>query len=167
LSLAAIGLGGCKKHESEKKVAVSQDLPVSADRGAQAIPFKVKTFDGAVFSLDEVRGSVVVVNFFASWCGPCKGEAPGLERAYEAFKDSGVVFIGVAIDDTEKGARAVIKDYGITFRAAIDDTGDIARAYKLYGVPDTMVIGRDGLVRYSHTGDISEEELVKEIKKAL
>lgn len=166
VSFAALGLDGCKKREAAKKEAAIKEAATSAP-GEPAIPFKVKTFGGDVFDLKAMTGSVVVVNFFASWCGPCKNEARGLQRAYMAFKDSGVVFIGVAIDDTEKGAREFIKDYGITFLAAIDDTGDIARAYKLYGVPDTFVIGRDGRVRFSHMGDITEEELVREIKKAL
>lgn len=159
-------LDGCgKKEDSGKKEAV---MPVSQSADARmSVPFKVKTFGGAEFSLESARGKVVVLNFFASWCGPCKQEAPGLQRAYAAFKDSGVVFIGVAVDDTEKGAREFLKHYGITFPAGLDADGRIASAYNLYGVPDTFIIGADGRVRFSHTGDISEEDLVNEIKKAL
>jgi peroxiredoxin len=159
-------LDGCgKKEDSEKKEATA---PVRQSADAKmSVPFKIKTFGGTEFSLESARGKVVVLNFFASWCGPCKQEAPGLQRAYAAFKDSGVVFIGVAVDDTENGAREFLKHYGITFPAGLDADGRIASAYNLYGVPDTFIIGTDGRVRFSHTGDISEEELISEIKKAL
>lgn len=167
VSSALLGLAGCKKQEAAKQESVTtQEGPVLSP-GAAAVPFKVTTLDGTEFSIEAMRGSVVVLNFFASWCGPCKDEAPGLVSAYNAFKDSGVAFIGVAIDDTEKSAREFVKHYGVTFPAAVDATGEIAKAYKLYGVPDTFIIGRDGRVVFSHMGDISEDELVKEIKKAL
>ncbi|MBI5642070.1 MAG: TlpA family protein disulfide reductase [Deltaproteobacteria bacterium] len=150
------GIGGCKG-KSEKK-------PSGA---AAAIPFKLTTFDNQEFSLEAMKGKTVVVNFFASWCGPCRFEAKTLEKAYQAYKNDGVEFIAVAVDDTEAGAKGFIKEFNITFPAGRDAAGEIMKAYNIYGVPQTNIIGKDGAVSYTHSGAISEDILFREIKRAL
>jgi len=131
------------------------------------IPFTVTTFAGTRFNLEETRGSVVVLNFWASWCGPCKYEAPFLQKAYEEFGPRGVKFIGVAVDDTEAGARAFVERFGLTFPTAIDSTGEIIDAYNIYGIPRTYIIGKDGKAAYVHSGAISGEDLSRAIREAM
>lgn len=140
----------------------------SAKRPSEKIvPFTITTIKGAEFSLEEAKGSVVVLNFWASWCGPCKFEAPVLQKAYETFGPRGVKFIGVAVDDTEKGAKAFVERFGLTFPIAIDYTGEVLKSYNIYGIPKTYIIGKDGEAAYTHTGAISEDVLTREIKKAM
>ncbi len=153
--LLAVWLSGCGQ-EAAKAPAPRES----------AAPFKVTTFDNGAFSLEAAKGRPVVINFWASWCGPCKLEARTLERAYQTFKPYGVEFIGIAVDDTEEGAKAFIKKYGLTFPMALD-SGEIMKAYSIYGVPKTYILGHDGQVAYTHTGAISEDDLAREIRKAM
>jgi len=158
LLLVCVLFSGCTKEEAPGSGQGQSD---------SLIPFTVTTFDGARFSLEAAKGSVVVLNFWASWCGPCKYEAPFIQEAYLAYGSRGVKFIGVAVDDTEQGARAFVERFGLTFPIAIDSTGEIINAYNIYGIPRTYIIGRDGQAAYIHSGAITGEDLSREIEKAL
>jgi cytochrome c biogenesis protein CcmG/thiol:disulfide interchange protein DsbE len=131
----------------------------------RAIPFTVSTFEGGVFELGSAPERPVVVNFWASWCGPCKLEAKVLERAYEEYGPRGVEFIGVAIQDTADGARRFISEFGLTFPNGLDDTGSIMRSYNVFGIPKTYVIAPGGAVAYTHTGPVSWTGLSVELEK--
>lgn len=113
----------------------------SVERGV-APPFSIPMFSGGTFSLAEQRGKVVVVNFWASWCIPCRDEAPMLERVWRKYKDRGVVFVGVAYADTENGSRDFIKEFNITYPNGPDIGTQIVLKYKIKGVPETFFVAR-------------------------
>jgi cytochrome c biogenesis protein CcmG/thiol:disulfide interchange protein DsbE len=94
--------------------------------------------------LSELRGQIVVVNFWASWCIPCHDEAPDLEAVWEAYRDRGVVMVGVAYTDTERNALAFIRDYGMTYPNGLDLETRISERYHITGVPETFVVNREG-----------------------
>jgi cytochrome c biogenesis protein CcmG, thiol:disulfide interchange protein DsbE len=136
--------------------------------GKPASAFALTTFDGQPIALDPLRGRVVIVNFWASWCIPaCYDEAPSLERAWQAFRDRGVVLIGVNIQDKEEPARRFLARFGHTFPNAPDPAGRVSVDYGVYGVPETFFIDRKGRVRFKHVGAVTDEILTQRIEKLL
>jgi cytochrome c biogenesis protein CcmG/thiol:disulfide interchange protein DsbE len=126
--------------------------------GRPAAPFTLTAFDGAPVSLDALAGKVVVLNFWASWCYPaCYEEAPVLERNWRAYRDRGVVVLGIDIQDKEEAARKFIRDFGLTFANAPDPTGKVSVDYGVYGVPETFFIDRAGRIRVKHAGAVTDE----------
>lgn len=156
---------GCtRSSEKEKEKGVGVTVARVGDR---VVGFKIKTFDGPEFDLASTSGRPVVINFWASWCGPCRLEGETMQKLYLAFKDRGVVFVGVAVQDDAEASRKYIKRFGWTFPAGPDETDGIRQAYNVFGIPRTFVVGRDGIVSYMRSGAVTERELIREIKKIL
>ena len=136
--------------------------------GKPASPFALTTFDGKAISLDSLRGQVVVVNFWASWCIPaCYDEAPSLERAWQAYRDRGVVLVGVNIQDKDEPARRFLTQFGHTFPNAPDPAGRVSVDYGVYGVPETFFIVRKGQVRFKQVGSVTDEIMKQHVEKLL
>ncbi|MCB0154181.1 MAG: TlpA family protein disulfide reductase [Anaerolineae bacterium] len=130
--------------------------------GSQAPEFTLPLFDQFEqdeISLAELRGQVVVVNFWASWCVECYREADLLERAWRDYQDKGVVFLGVDYLDTEKEGLAYMEKYGITYPSGPDIGTKISKSYGLTGVPETIFIDKDGNIAHVQIGAIDEAQL--------
>lgn len=144
---------------------------VKADSGPRdsglAPDFTLTGFDGRTATLSALRGQVVVVNFWASWCPPCREEAAYLERTWRDYQDRGVVFIGVDWVDTEKEALAYIDEFDITYLNGPDLGTRIAQDYRIRGVPETFFVDKDGRLRGVHIGPLFPPELDKRIDELL
>jgi len=114
--------------------------------------------------LADLSGKVVIVNFFASWCIPCKEEAPALVRVWERYRTSGVVFVGIVYQDSPQAAKDFHERLGQTWPAALDDSGRTALAFGVFGVPETYFIGKDGIIEGRHIGPIDEATLIRGIE---
>jgi cytochrome c biogenesis protein CcmG/thiol:disulfide interchange protein DsbE len=126
--------------------------------GRPAAAFTLTSFDGQPVALEKLRGKVVVVNFWASWCNPaCYDEAPVLERAWRTYRDRGVMVIGVDMQDTAEAAQEFIRRFQLTFPNAPDHGGKVAVEYGVYGVPETFFIDRAGTIRAKHVGAVTDE----------
>ena len=129
--------------------------------------FTMPLFGGGTFSLAEQRGKVVVVNFWASWCVPCRQEGPILESTWRKYKDRGVVFVGVDYVDTDKEAMAFIKEFNVTYPNGPDIGTETARAFHIQGVPETYFVGKDGLLYGNRIGPIDQATLSAKIEEVL
>lgn len=136
------------------------------DKGL-APQFTLPLFSGGTFSLAEQRGKIVVVNFWASWCIPCRQEAPVLENTWRKYKDRGVVFVGVDYVDTDKEAMAFIQEFNVTYPNGPDIGTETARAYRIQGVPETYFVGKDGQLYGNHIGPIDGPTLAAKIEEVL
>jgi cytochrome c biogenesis protein CcmG/thiol:disulfide interchange protein DsbE len=134
--------------------------------GKVAPPFTLTLFGGGRFDLEAHRGKVVVVNFWASWCVPCREEAPLLEAAWRAYRDRGVVFVGVNVHDQEQAAREFIKEFGLSFPNGPDPEGRIAVDYGVYGIPELFFVDGNGQITYKHIGAIGERLLRAKLEDA-
>ena len=128
--------------------------------------FSLQRFDGGQLSLANLRDQVIVVNFWASWCEPCREEAPILERVWQEYQGQGVTFMGIAYKDTEGKARAFLDEFGITYPNALDPGNRVARSYRVQGVPETFFI-KDGEIADLYIGPLTEDQLVTRIERLL
>jgi len=134
--------------------------------GKLAPPFTLTLFDGGRFDLEAERDKVVVVSFWASWCVPCREEAPLLEAAWRAYRDRGVFFVGVNIQDQEFAARQFIREFGLTFPNGPDPGSRTAVDYGVYGIPELFFIDGNGRITYKHIGLIGERLLQAKLEEA-
>lgn len=135
--------------------------------GKPAPDFQLTLFDGSQVRLSDFRSKVVFLNFWASWCPPCRAEARLLEAAWRHYRDRGVVFLGVNIQDREARAREFLEEFGITYPNGRDTGNRIAIDYGVYGLPETFLISSDGLITYKHIGVIEADLLAMKMEEAL
>lgn len=121
--------------------------------------FTLTLSDGRVVRLSDFRGQPVVINFWASWCGPCRLEAPALEEAHVRYKDQGVVILGINLWDSEEGAAEFRKIYGQTYPSGPDPRGTIAIEYGVSGIPETFFITPDGHIAAKFVGPLPMETM--------
>ena len=136
--------------------------------GRPAAAFTLTAFDGTPVALEALRGKVVVVNFWASWCTPaCYDEAPVLERAWRTYRDRGVVVVGIDMQDTAEAAQEFIRRFELTFPNAPDHGGKVAVEYGVYGVPETFFVDRAGTIRAKHVGAVTEDVIRDTLERLL
>lgn len=153
--LAFLGWGLLERSESRPEV------------GDAAPDFTLRLFDGYYNEFDngqvtlaDLKGQIVVINFWASWCVECRVEARDLEEAWQDYRDKGVVLIGVDFDDTEVKARAYLEEFGITYPNGLDGRGHITdNRYHITGVPETFVVDRSGTITSVKIGPFRPGEL--------
>lgn len=121
--------------------------------------FTLALYDGRTFALHEQRGKVVLINFWASWCGPCRTEAPELNAIWDEYKDRGLVMIGVDYLDNEKNALDFLKEFSVQYMNGPDLETQIATAYRIKGVPETYIVDKQGDLAMTIPGPTTANDL--------
>jgi cytochrome c biogenesis protein CcmG/thiol:disulfide interchange protein DsbE len=134
---------------------------------AAKLDLVVKDMNGASVRLADYKGKVILLNFWATWCGPCQAEIPELVNTYAEYKDRGVVILGISIDDTADTLRAYAAQKRMQYPVLLMQD-DVDQAYgPIFGVPVTFFIGRDGTISKKHFGPVTKEQVDQEIKALL
>jgi cytochrome c biogenesis protein CcmG/thiol:disulfide interchange protein DsbE len=154
--LGIVGLGLIRAQQGPKGV------------GAEAPEFSLTTFEGETIDTRALRGQVIVVNFWASWCKPCEQEAADLEAAWQRYAGDGVLFVGVNYVDTQPEALEYLERFGVTYPNGPDLGTRISQAYRIRGVPETYVIDGNGTLAAVTIGPYqSLEEIEADLQQAM
>ena len=128
-------------------------LAVSADELSGAAPdFSLETRGGGRLALDDLAGQVVMVNFWATWCGPCRQEMPHLEALYERYHDLGFTLLGVNVEEDASGADKFLAETPVSFPILFDPENEVSARYQVVAMPSTVLIDRQGNLRFIHHG---------------
>jgi cytochrome c biogenesis protein CcmG, thiol:disulfide interchange protein DsbE len=163
--VALLGLLAWKLAQGESEVTSQL-----ARGGTPVAPgFTLERLDGqGELTLQSLRGKPLVLNFWASWCGPCKDETPLLQEGWSRWRDKGVVFVGIDVKDFRGDAKDFLARYGVTYPNVYDGKGSTVGRYGVTGFPETYFVDADGDVRYRIAGPIEDaEELDEGIERAL
>ncbi len=173
LGLAAVvAVAGCSTGEGQVDVANGgefrfvQGTPagevIPQDERASAPEFSGTLLGGGDFASGELAGDVAVLNFWGSWCAPCRVETPQFQEVYDEVRDEGVQFLGLNVKDAEQLARAFVESKAITFPSLFDPTGETALAFRDYpatAIPSTIVLDRQSRVAAVYTGEVRQDDL--------
>ncbi|GEM_PF-1214739 len=168
LNRSASGSGSDRTGGSAGAAAAESPFEAGPKEGDAALDFSAKLLDGGEVSMAGMKGKVVILDFWASWCGPCAAEMPSVRRVYSKYKDrSDFALIGVSLDSEESDVRGAMKRLGITWPQVFDGQGwdtPMAQKYKVMAIPRAFIIGRDGKIA---ARDLRGEELLNAVQKLL
>ena len=135
--------------------------------GQQAPDLNLSTLEGKTARLSDYRGQVVLLNFWASWCGPCRLEVPHLVAAYEKYKDRGFTVAAVNLGEPSERVEVFVTEFQITFPVLLDPAGQARRLYPIRGIPTSFLLDAEGIVRKVVIGAMDEETLVELVEPLL
>lgn len=154
-------------------IVISCSNPESTTTNKPVVPkpaqdFTLKDINGNNdIKLSSLKGKAVIINFWATWCYPCREEIPDLEKSYKENKDKGLVILGINIKEDNSKVSKFVKDYKITYPVLLDIDGTVSDAYRVFGIPTSFFIDRNGLVKDSFIGMLTKADIDKKLERIL
>jgi len=148
-------------------LAARQPASSAPTIGAPAPDFRLPRLGGEELALSSLKGKAVVVNFWATWCGPCRDELPLLADLARRYPASELTVLGVNVQEGEAVVRPFAEEMGITFPLVLDKTGEVVKRYRLRGLPTTVFIDRAGIIRAVYLGPLTSDTLARHLSDLL
>ena len=147
--------------------AQTVELEPAPEVGHPAPDFTLKDLDGNTVRLSDLRGKVVFINFWATWCPPCRAEMPEIESVHQDYKDKGVVVLGVDISEPESTVRQYIQQGGFSWTIVLDSTGEVARDYQVVAIPTSFFLDREGIIKAVNVGAMTKRAIEAKLAEAM
>ncbi|PLR83666.1 peroxiredoxin family protein [Bacillus sp. V33-4] len=158
--------GETEKPTETVNSASQEDIPGAKlselEEGSEAPDFELTTLAGEKAKLSDYRGQKVILNFWATWCPPCKAEMPHMQSFYEKNKDKGITILAVNLTNVDKGMDAInafVKEYGLTFPILLDEDGTVGMTYQAFSIPTSYIIDKNGKIAKKIVGPMDEEKM--------
>ena len=146
-------IGGAVAFSAVLALISGSRTPSPVRRGVRAPAFELpRVGDGSSLNLEQLRGKVVLINFWATWCKPCEDEMPAMERLYQALHGSAFELVAISVDEDEVPVKAFARRLGLSFPVLMDPSQRVAAAYQTFRFPESLLVGRDGVVAERYVG---------------
>ncbi|MDY6912410.1 MAG: TlpA disulfide reductase family protein [Chloroflexota bacterium] len=169
--IGIVGVAGCSSSAQNSSPNWQEvnpaELTPSPKVGRLAPDFTLTTLDGASITLSDLRGKTVFINFWATWCPPCRAEMPDIEAIYQEYKDRDVEVIGVDLVKKPDSVRQLVQEGGYNWTFAIDSTGEVANTYLVAGIPTSVFIDRQGVIHAIRIGAITKSAMQTHLDTAM
>lgn len=147
--------------------AQAVELEPAPEVGHPAPDFTLRDLDGNAVRLSDLRGEVVFINFWATWCPPCRAEMPEIEAVHQEYKDKGVVVLGVDISEPASTVRQYIQQGGFSWTIVLDSIGEVARDYQIAAIPTSFFIDQEGIIRAVNIGAMTKRAMEAKLAEAM
>jgi peroxiredoxin len=155
---------GCSQSQAN---ATNADPKIGTSIGDIAPAITATKMDGTKTTLKDYAGKTVVLNMWATWCGPCRNELPVIQNAYEQYQEKGVEFLGVNMQESKSAVEQFVTERKLTFPVLLDSDGTVSKALRISAVPTTYFIDGDGIIRAKLVGEMNSDTISKGINLAL
>jgi cytochrome c biogenesis protein CcmG, thiol:disulfide interchange protein DsbE len=146
-------------------------IPRAPEVGSLAPEYSSVTLDGQPVALEDLRGKVVLLNVWATWCAPCREEVPALQELYESYGPQGLEVVGVSVDapGEQETIRRFVREFDVTYPIWFDEAGTVAPTFRTIGVPSTFLIDREGVITWKHLGPVHADDpnLIRALRESL
>lgn len=159
LLLLALTLAACGGEDSPETTGINV--------GSVAVDFTLEALDGSEVSLGQYRGDVVLINFWATWCPPCRAEIPDIQEAYQERKDEGLVVLGISVEETYDSVAPFVELAGMSYPVLLDELSQVYNTYRAPGLPMSILVDEEGVIQKRHVGQLTRAQLDEYLNQVL